>query len=252
MLESTLREIALIDTSGRRVGQLNGLSVLELGGYAFGRPSRISARVRPGTGKLVDIEREVELGGPIHAKGVLILAGFLGGRYALDVPLSLHASLVFEQSYGGVEGDSASTAELCALLSALAELPLRQDLALTGSVNQAGEVQAIGGVNEKIEGFFDLCAARGLTGTQGVLIPVANVQHLMLRADVIEACAAGRFAVWPVRTVDEAIALLTGVAAGERAADGAFASDSVNARVEARLREFARVRPPPRGEEATS
>ncbi|MCK6431138.1 MAG: AAA family ATPase, partial [Burkholderiaceae bacterium] len=252
MLEWTLREIALIDTSGRRVGQLNGLSVLELGGYAFGRPSRISARVRPGAGKLVDIEREVALGGPIHAKGVLILAGFLGGRYALDVPLSLHASLVFEQSYGGVEGDSASTAELCALLSALAELPLRQDLALTGSVNQAGEVQAIGGVNEKIEGFFDLCAARGLTGTQGVLIPVANVQHLMLRADVIEACAAGRFAVWPVRTVDEAIALLTGVAAGERAADGAFASDSVNARVEARLREFARVRPPPRGEEATS
>lgn len=252
MLESTLREIALIDTSGRRVGQLNGLSVLELGGYAFGRPSRISARVRPGAGKLVDIEREVALGGPIHAKGVLILAGFLGGRYALDVPLSLHASLVFEQSYGGVEGDSASTAELCALLSALAELPLRQDLALTGSVNQAGEVQAIGGVNEKIEGFFDLCAARGLTGPQGVLIPVANVQHLMLRADVIEACAAGRFAVWPVRTVDEAIALLTGVAAGERAADGAFASDSVNARVEARLREFARVRPPPRGEEATS
>lgn len=252
MLESTLREIALIDTSGRRVGQLNGLSVLELGGYAFGRPSRISARVRPGAGKLVDIEREVALGGPIHAKGVLILAGFLGGRYALDVPLSLHASLVFEQSYGGVEGDSASTAELCALLSALAELPLRQDLALTGSVNQAGEVQAIGGVNEKIEGFFDLCAARGLTGTQGVLIPVANVQHLMLRADVIEACAAGCFAVWPVRTVDEAIALLTGVAAGERAADGAFASDSVNARVEARLREFARVRPPPRGEEATS
>lgn len=252
MLESTLREIALIDTSGRRVGQLNGLSVLELGGYAFGRPSRISARVRPGTGKLVDIEREVELGGPIHTKGVLILAGFLGGRYALDVPLSLHASLVFEQSYGGVEGDSASVAELCALLSALAELPLRQDLALTGSVNQAGELQAIGGVNEKIEGFFDLCAARGLTGTQGVLIPVANVQHLMLRADVIEACAAGRFAVWPVRTVDEAIALLTGVAAGERAADGAFASDSVNARVEARLREFARVRPPPRGDQTVS
>lgn len=252
MLESTLREIALIDTTGRRVGQVNGLSVLELGGYAFGRPSRISARVRPGAGKVVDIEREVALGGPIHAKGVLILAGFLGGRYALDVPLSLHASLVFEQSYGGVEGDSASTAELCALLSALAELPLRQDLAITGSVNQAGEVQAIGGVNEKIEGFFDLCAARGLTGTQGVLIPLSNVQHLMLRADVIEACAAGRFAVWPVRTVDEAIALLTGVAAGERAADGSFAPGSVNARVEARLREFARVRPQPRGDETVS
>jgi lon-related putative ATP-dependent protease len=252
MLESTLREIALIDTSGRRTGQLNGLSVIELGGYAFGRPSRISARVRPGAGKVVDIEREVALGGPIHAKGVLILAGFLGGRYALDVPLSLHASLVFEQSYSGVEGDSASTAELCALLSALAELPLRQDLALTGSVNQAGEVQAIGGVNEKIEGFFDLCAARGLTGTQGVLIPASNVQHLMLRADVIEACAAGRFAVWPVRTVDEAITLLTGVAAGERGPDGAFAPGSVNARVEARLREFARVRPLPRSDDAVS
>jgi lon-related putative ATP-dependent protease len=252
MLEMTLREIALIDTSGRRVGQVNGLSVIELGGYAFGRPSRISARVRPGAGKLVDIEREVALGGPIHAKGVLILAGFLGGRYALDVPLSLHASLVFEQSYSGVEGDSASTAELCALLSALADLPLRQDLALTGSINQAGEVQAIGGVNEKIEGFFDLCAARGLTGTQGVLIPASNVQHLMLRADVVAACAEGRFAVWPIRTVDEAIALLTGVPAGVRGADGAFAAGTVNARVEARLREFARVRPAPRGDEAVS
>ncbi|GAB4477529.1 MAG: ATP-binding protein [Burkholderiaceae bacterium] len=252
MLESTLRGIALIDTSGARVGQVNGLSVIELGGYAFGRASRISARVRPGAGKLVDIEREVALGGPIHAKGVLILAGFMGGRYALDVPLSLHASLVFEQSYGGVEGDSASTAELCALLSALADLPLRQDLALTGSVNQAGEVQAIGGVNEKIEGFFDLCAARGLTGTQGVLIPASNVQHLMLRADVVDACAAGRFAVWPIRTVDEAIALLTGVAAGERGADGAFPAGTVNARVEARLREFARVRPLLRSDDAVS
>lgn len=252
LLESTLREIALIDTSGRRVGQVNGLSVIELGGYAFGRPNRISARVRPGAGKLVDIEREVALGGPIHAKGVLILAGFLGGRYALDVPLSLHASLVFEQSYGGVEGDSASTAELCALLSALADLPLRQDLALTGSVNQAGDVQAIGGVNEKIEGFFDLCAARGLTGTQGVLIPAANIQHLMLRTDVVEACAEGRFAVWPMRTVDEAIGLLTGVPAGERGADGAFAAGTVNARVEARLREFARVRPLPRGDDGVS
>ncbi len=252
LLESTLRGIALIDTRGARVGQVNGLSVIELGGYAFGRPNRISARVRPGAGKLVDIEREVALGGPIHSKGVLILAGFMGGRYALDVPLSLHASLVFEQSYGGVEGDSASTAELCALLSALADLPLRQDLALTGSVNQAGEVQAIGGVNEKIEGFFDLCAARGLTGTQGVLIPESNVQHLMLRADVIEACAAGRFAVWPIRTVDEAIALLTGVPAGERGPDGAFPSGTVNARVESRLREFARVRPLPRGDDTVS
>jgi lon-related putative ATP-dependent protease len=241
-LESHLREIALIETAGARVGQVNGLSVIELGGDAFGRPSRITARVRPGAGKVVDIEREVELGGPLHAKGVLILGGLLAGRYALDVPLSLAATLVFEQSYGGVEGDSASCAELYALLSALAETPLRQDLAVTGSVNQMGQVQAIGGVNEKIEGFFDLCAARGLTGTQGVLIPAANVQHLMLRDDVVDACAAGRFAVYPVSHVDEGIALLTGVAAGERGADGTFGAGSVNARVEERLRAFARVR----------
>ena len=156
--ESILQEIALIDTAGSSVGQINGLSVSELGGFSFGRPTRITCQVRPGSGKVVDIEREVELGGPIHSKGVLILSGFLGGRYAIDVPMSLSASLVFEQSYGGVEGDSASSAELYALLSALAELPIRQDLAVTGSVNQHGEIQAIGGVNEKIEGFFDICA----------------------------------------------------------------------------------------------
>ena len=200
--EMILRDIALIATSGSSVGQVNGLSVMALAGHAFGRPTRITARVRPGTGHIVDIEREVELGGPLHSKGVLILGGFLVGRYALDVPMSLYASLVFEQSYGGVDGDSASSAELYALLSALAEAPLRQDLAVTGSVDQHGTVQAIGGVNEKIEGFFDICTARGLTGTQGVLIPHANAQHLMLRADVVEACAAGRFAVYPVRTID--------------------------------------------------
>src|SRR6185295_18698384 len=176
----------------------------------------------PGTGKVVDIEREVELGGPIHSKGVLILSGFLAGHYALDTPMSLFASLVFEQSYGGVEGDSASSAELYALLSALSDIPLRQDLAVTGSVNQHGEVQAIGGVNEKIEGFFDICRARGLTGTQGVLIPQANVQHLMLRKDVIEACAAGRFAIYSIATVDEGIALLTGLPSGARDADGDY------------------------------
>ncbi len=188
--EVILQDVALIDTSGARIGQVNGLSVTDLGGFRFGRPTRITCRVRPGSGKVVDIEREVELGGPIHSKGVLILSGFLAGRYALDTPMSLFASLVFEQSYGGVEGDSASSAELYALLSALAELPVRQDLAVTGSVNQHGEIQAIGGVNEKIEGFFDICRARGLTGTQGVMIPSSNVQHLMLRRDVIEACAA--------------------------------------------------------------
>ena len=240
--ESMLREIALIATAGRQVAQINGLSVLTLGETAFGRPTRITARVRPGAGKLVDIEREVELGGPLHSKGVLILGGFLAGRYALEAPMSLHASLVFEQSYGGVEGDSASLAETCVLLSALADAPLRQDLAVTGSINQHGEVQAIGGVNEKIEGFFDLCAARGLTGTQGVLIPAANAQHLMLRADVVDACAAGRFSVSTVATVDDALEALTGLAAGRRDDGGRFPADSVNGRVEARLLGYARTR----------
>ncbi|SMF48500.1 lon-related putative ATP-dependent protease [Tistlia consotensis] len=244
MQESVLRDIALIDTSGAVVGQANGLSVIELGGFAFGRPSRITARVGPGSGRVVDIEREVELGGPLHSKGVLILSGFLGGRYALEAPISLLASLVFEQSYGGVEGDSASSAELYALLSAIADLPLRQDLAITGSVNQHGAVQAIGGVNEKIEGFFELCQARGLTGTQGVLIPASNVQHLMLRDEVVEACGAGRFAIYPVATIDEGITLLTGVPAGERGRDGRFPPDTVNRRVEDRLKRFARARRP--------
>jgi predicted ATP-dependent protease len=240
--EMILRDIALIDTVGTRIGQVNGLSVLTLGDYSFGRPSRITCRVRPGAGKIVDIEREVELGGPLHSKGVLILSGYLAGRYALDVPTSLYASLVFEQSYGGVEGDSASSAELYALLSALAELPIRQDLAVTGSVNQHGLVQAIGGVNDKIEGFFDVCAARGLTGSQGVLIPQANVQHLMLRSDVIDACTAGRFAIYPIQTVDQGVALLTGQPAGDRVGDGDYPERSVNRRVEERLKHFAKVR----------
>jgi lon-related putative ATP-dependent protease len=240
--EMILRDIALIATSGSSVGQINGLSVLSLAGHAFGRPTRITSRVRPGAGRIVDIEREVELGGPLHSKGVLILSGFLGGRYALDVPMSLYASLVFEQSYGGVDGDSASSAELYALLSALAEVPLRQDLAVTGSVDQHGMVQAIGGVNEKIEGFFDVCAARGLTGTQGVLIPASNAQHLMLRSDVVQACAAGRFAVYPIRTIDQGIQLLTGLAAGERGSDGLYPQATVNRLVEDRLAAFAKAR----------
>ncbi len=240
--EMILRGIALVDTSGERVGQVNGLSVLSLGTHAFGRPSRITCRVRPGAGRIVDIEREVELGGPLHSKGVLILAGFLAGRYALDRPMSLSASLVFEQSYGGVEGDSASSAELYALLSALSGLPLRQDLAVTGSVNQHGIVQAIGGVNEKIEGFFDICAARGLSGTEGVLIPASNVQHLMLREDVVAAAAAGKFAIYPIATIDEGIALLTGHPASARGADGAWPEGSVNRLIEERLHEYARIR----------
>jgi lon-related putative ATP-dependent protease len=240
--EMILRDIALIATSGASVGQVNGLSVLSLAGHAFGQPSRITARVRPGTGRIIDIEREVQLGGPLHSKGMLILSGFLAGRYALDVPMSLYASLVFEQSYGGVDGDSASSAELYTLLSALAEVPLRQDLAVTGSVDQHGTVQAIGGVNEKIEGFFDVCAARGLTGTQGVMIPASNVQHLMLRADVVEACTAGRFAVYPIATIDQGIELLTGRTAGERGADGSYPEGSVNRLVEDRLAQFAKAR----------
>jgi len=232
LLEDALRGGRLIDTEGARVGQVNGLAVLQLGDFAFGMPNRITARVRLGSGGVLDIEREAKLGGPLHSKGVLILSGFLAGRYAAAKPLSLSASLVFEQSYAGVEGDSASSAELYALLSALAEVPLAQSLAVTGSVNQHGDIQAIGGVNEKIEGFFDLCRARGLAaaanGPQGVLIPAANVKNLMLREDVVEAVAQGKFAVYPVRTVDEGIALLTGLAA-----------EAIHARIEQRLGDFA-------------
>lgn len=242
MQEAIARRTIMIDTEGRKVGQINGLSVIERGGFRFGRPSRITARVRMGTGKLIDIEREVDLGGPLHSKGVMILSGYLMATYALDLPFSLHASLVFEQSYGGVDGDSASCAELVALISALAEQEIRQDLAMTGSVNQLGEVQAIGGVSEKIEGFFDTCAERGLTGGQGVLIPASNVAHLMLRDRVVAAVEAGRFSIYPVERVDEALELMTGIPAGTRGPDGRFESGSVNARAEARLRRFAAVR----------
>ncbi len=249
LLEEVLRGTLLVDTAGSQVGQVNGLSVLQLGGFAFGHPTRITARVRPGKGEIIDIEREVKLGGPIHSKGVLILSGFIGGRYARERPLSLSASLVFEQSYGGVEGDSASAAELFALLSAIAEIPLRQSVAVTGSVNQHGRLQAIGGVNEKIEGFFDLCKARGLTGEQGVLVPVANVKHLMLRGEVVEAARAGRFRVVPVETVDQAMEILTGLPAGERDGRGTYPAGSVNRRVETRLARLAAIWAAP-GEEA--
>jgi predicted ATP-dependent protease len=239
--EAMLRETVLVDTTGDAVGQVNGLSVLQIGDFAFGKPSRITAGVRLGKGEVIDIEREVELSGPLHSKGVLILSGFLGARFAAERPLSLSASLVFEQSYGGIDGDSASSAELYALLSAIAELPLKQSLAVTGSVNQLGQVQAIGGVNEKIEGFFDLCSARGLTGDQGVLVPSANVQHLMLREEVVEAVAASLFHVYPVATIDEGIELLTGLEAGRRDEQGLFPEDTVNRRVEDRLGELARA-----------
>ncbi|MGA3001725.1 MAG: ATP-binding protein [Acetobacteraceae bacterium] len=245
-----LRDIALIETKGTQVGQVNGLSVMSLGGYAFGKPTRITCSVRPGAGRIIDIEREVELGGPTHSKGVLILSGYLTGRYGQDIPLSLNASLVFEQSYGGVDGDSASSTELYALLSALSLLPLRQDIAVTGSVNQLGVVQAIGGVNEKIEGYFDICAARGLTGSQGVMIPASNVQHLMLRADVIDACKRGEFSIWPIETIDQGITLLTGHPVGERADDGSFPTGSVNRAVVERLQAFLKLRKEVEADEA--
>jgi len=237
--ESIEREKVYIDTEDKTVGQVNGLSYLPAPGFSFGKPNRITARVRLGEGEIVDIEREAALSGPIHSKGVLILSGFLEGRFAQRYPLSLSARLVFEQSYGGIDGDSASSAELYALLSALAEVPLKQNLAVTGSVNQRGVVQPIGGVNEKIEGFFDVCETRGLTGEQGVLIPAANTDNLMLRPDVVGAVEAGDFHIYPVETVDQGIELLTGVEAGTRNEQGHFPDDTMNGRVEARLRTFA-------------
>ena len=240
--EEIQRGTLQVRTEGEAVGLVNGLSVISLGNFAFGQPSRISATARFGEGEVVDIEREVEMGGSIHSKGVLILSHFLASRYAKNRPLSLSASLVFEQSYGMVDGDSASAAELCALLSALAEAPIRQSLAMTGSVNQHGHVQAIGGVNEKIEGFFDICTLRGLSGDQGVLIPATNVPHLMLREDVVAACRAGRFHVYPIETVDQAVELLTGVPAGVPDAEGHYPEGTLNRRVDDRLEALAKLR----------
>lgn len=236
------RGTILIDTEGEKVAQVNGLSVANLGNFMFGQPFRITATARLGSGEVVDIEREVELGGAIHSKGVLILSSFIGERYASRRPLALTASLVFEQSYGEVEGDSASVGELCALLSVLANAPVKQNLAITGSVNQLGMVQAIGGVNEKIEGFFDVCSQNGLTGEQGVIIPDSNVKHLMLREEVVKATEEGKFHIYPVSTADEAIELLTGIAAGEPDAKGNYPEGTINSRVSQRLEEMAKIR----------
>jgi lon-related putative ATP-dependent protease len=233
--EAIERDIVMIDTAGSVVGQVNGLSVFQLGRTRFGQPTRITATTRLGKGELIDIHREVALGGPIHSKGVLTLSAFLAARFARLRALSLHATISFEQTYGTVEGDSASVAELVALVSSLADVPLRQDLAITGSMNQHGQVQAIGGVNEKIEGFFDLCVSRGLSGTQGVVIPAANRQHLMLREDVVQAATEGKFHIFAIAHSDEALALLTDLPAGIEDARGEFAPDSVNGRVAARL-----------------
>ena len=228
--EGILREVMLVATEGTAIGQVNGLAVYLLGDYAFGRPTRISATARLGQGKVLDIEREVDLGGHIHSKAVMIISSLLSNRYARDRPLPLAASLTFEQSYGGVDGDSASVAELAVLISAIADIPLRQDLAVTGSLNQHGQVQAIGGVNEKIEGFFDICRARGLNGSQGVVIPAANKVHLMLRQDVREAVESGQFHIFPVDHINGALELLTGSTV-----------DSVDARVEARVEELQKL-----------
>ena len=240
--EEIERGTIMIDVEGREVGQINGLAVVSYGNFVFGRPNRLTARVRIGQGDVVDIEREVELGGPLHSKGVLILAGYLGANYASDSPLSLSASLVFEQSYSGVDGDSASAAESFALLSAIARVPLRQDLAVTGSVNQHGVVQPIGAVNEKIEGFFDVCRAKGLTGDQGVIIPASNVRHLMLRQDVVDAVSSNQFHVYPIETIDEGIELLTGKTTAKRDDSGAYPEGSFNRQVADRLVEMAEKR----------
>ena len=228
----------LIDSDGMVVGQVNGLSVYNLGDYMFGKPSRITAKTSLGKAGIINIEREAEMSGPIHNKGVYILAGYLRGRYAQDKPITMSASLCFEQSYSGVEGDSASSTEIYALLSSISGLPLRQDIAVTGSVNQKGEIQPIGGVNEKIEGFFDVCKAKGLTGKQGVMIPYLNVDDLMLRKDVVQAVKEGKFHIYPVKAIDQGVEVLTGMEAGERQDGGPFKEGTVNDLVDKKLREL--------------
>jgi len=246
LIETRIREMIqegtlLVDVEGTRVGQVNGLSVLEIGGYSFGKPVRITATAALGKTGLINIEREANLSGRFHDKGMHIIAGFLRSLFAQDKPLSLAASICFEQSYSGVDGDSASSTEIYALASALSGLPLRQDIAVTGSINQQGDIQAIGGVNEKIEGFFDVCRIKGLTGTQGVMMPESNVEDLMLREDVLEAVTAGKFHVWPVGKVEQGIELLTGMAAGKKNGDGKFEPGTVLALIDERLQAMART-----------
>ena len=246
LVETRIREMIeektlLVDVAGACVGQVNGLSVLEIGGYSFGKPVRITASAALGKAGLINIEREANLSGRFHDKGVQIIAGYLRSSFAKDKPLSLAASICFEQSYSGVDGDSASSTEVYALLSALAELPLRQDIGVTGSLNQKGDIQAIGGVNEKIEGFFDTCRILGLSGSQGVLIPAANVEDLMLREDVLEAVSTGKFHIWPVSRIEQGIELLTGHSAGLRNGDGSFADNTVFGKVDRRLSQMAKM-----------
>lgn len=242
--ERILRDSVLIDVKGRKVGQINGLAVMSVGGFRFGKPSRITARTRMGSGRIIDIERGSDLGGSIHSKGILILSSYLSNNYAREVPITMSASIAFEQSYGGVDGDSASSTELYALLSSLSGVPIKQGISVTGSVNQYGEVQVIGGANEKIEGFFDICRKRagGLTGEQGVLLPEGNVKNLMLRPDVVDACKAGQFHVYSISHIDEGIEVLTGIPAGKRGKNGLYPEGSINRLVEDQLIEFAEMR----------
>ena len=243
LIQEKIREMMqdgtmLIDTTGNVIGQVNGLSVLSLGDYSFGRPSRVTVSIGMGKAGIIDIERETKMGGPIHTKGVLILSGYLTEKYAVDRPLNISARIVFEQSYGGIEGDSASSAELYAMLSALSGVPVSQDLAVTGSVNQKGEVQAIGGVNEKIEGFFEVCKMRGLNRKQGVLIPHSNVKNLMLKDEVIKEVEAENFSIYGIKSIDEGIEVLTGKKSGKRGKTGKFPKDTINFLIDERIKDF--------------
>jgi predicted ATP-dependent protease len=243
LIEKHLQEMIaegtiLVDVESSVVGQVNGLAVYQLGDFSFGKPSRITARTFMGREGIVNIERESKMSGKIHDKGVLILAGYLGGKYAQERPLSLSSSICFEQSYDGVDGDSASSTELYGILSSLSETPIKQGIAVTGSVNQNGEIQAIGGINQKIEGFYDLCRIKGLTAEQGVLMPRSNLRNLMLRGDVVEAVKEGKFHIHAVGTIDEGIEVLTGMPAGERNGDGHYPANSINGRVEKKLERF--------------
>ncbi len=242
LYEEIIKGTILIDTDNQKIGQVNALSVLQIGEFAFGQPSRITATVRIGDGHIVDIEREVDLGGDIHSKGVMILSSYLGHHYAKTRMLSIDANLTFEQSYGEVDGDSASVAELCALLSAVSEIPVKQSLALTGSVNQLGEVQAIGGVNEKIEGFFDICKQRGLTGRQGVIIPASNIVNLMLKEEVIEAVAQEKFTIYGIEHVDDALCLLMGMDAGKLDQNGHYPQGSINQKIQQCMEQYSNIK----------
>ena len=238
LLEQIDRGTILMDVKGERVGQINGLVVYDFSNYSFGKPARITTQVRIGKGDFVDIEREIDMSGPIHTKGVLILKSLLSNRFAKNMPLSLSASIVFEQSYGGVDGDSASSTEYYCLLSAISGVPIKQSIAVTGSINQFGEIQPIGGVNDKIEGFFDVCVHQGLTGKQGVVIPRTNIGDLMLRADVVQAVKEGKFTIYAIDTVDDGIEVLTGVKAGKLNAKGEYPNGTINQRVQSGLKEF--------------